>query len=205
VTSTQHDRYPVERLLGEGGMGLVYLVRDPLRGGARLALKQIRAERLTPSVRAAMSREFGLLTRLRHPNLVEVYDFRLEPDCWFTMEYVEGQDLRQARLDGDELIEAVVQVCRALEYIHSRGLIHLDVKPTNILINRTPQLTVKLTDFGVASEGTSGAASGYTLGYVAPEILEARGFDGRADLYSLGMCLIAHLQRVDERLNRLLF
>ncbi len=189
------NRYVIERVLGEGGMGVVYLVSDPLSTppGRRLALKQIRPERLTPTVRAAMAREFRVLTRLRHPNLVEVYDFSTEPGCWFTMEYIEGQELRAASLPPRDLIESTVQTCRALDYIHSRGLVHLDVKPSNILVARRPggELSVKLMDFGVASELRESAPSGYTLGFVAPEILDGRAFDGRADLYSLGMTLLS--------------
>src|SRR5262249_2266621 len=170
---------------------IVYEVTDPLTG-RRLALKKIRPERLTPTVKGAMVREFSVLTRLRHPNLVEVYDFYAEPTCTFTMEVVDGLDLREAELDGDELVETVVQVCRALEYVHARGLVHLDIKPSNILVaRRGGRLAVKLMDFGVASSQREGAPSGYTLGFVAPEIVEGRGFDGRADLYSLGMSLLA--------------
>jgi eukaryotic-like serine/threonine-protein kinase len=186
-------RYLVERVLGEGGIGRVYLVSDPLAGGRRLALKHLRSQRVSAAIRAVMAREFRVLTRLRHPHLVEVYDFCLDPICYYTMEYAAGVDLLGAALGAGlaeaELFEAAVQLCAALEYVHAHGLVHLDVKPSNVLWGDG---RVKLLDFGLASEAAARSGpGGYTPAFVAPEVIEGRSFDARADLYSLGRTLLA--------------
>src|SRR5215813_12103561 len=129
-----NQRYAVAHLLDEGGMGAVYLVRDTYQAGRQVALKFLRPERLDPETVERFKDEFRSMARLRHPNLAEVYDFgTAEGDGrhFLTMEYVKGQDLghkdRQelaGRFDG-----LAVQSLRALDYIHSRGILHNDIKP----------------------------------------------------------------------------
>jgi tetratricopeptide (TPR) repeat protein len=188
-------RYEVLRLLGQGGTGRVLLVRDHLAESRMLALKELDAGSDDPDQLAALAREYRVLTHLRHPNLVEVLDFALTPHPHLTMELVDGLPLGEVELDDDELVQVVVQVCRALEYVHARGLVHLDVKPTNILVERIAgQVHARLVDFGVATESGAGEVAGYTVGYVAPEVAAGLPYDGRADLYALGRSLLSLTQ-----------
>lgn len=193
------NRYLLEGELGRGGMGRVLLALDSERDHRPVALKLLRVDPTSENTEA-LAREFELLTRLRHPNLIEVYDYAVSPECFFSMEYVEGRDLRATPLDDTELAEVMVQICRALEYIHSRGLVHLDIKPSNALVMRqSGGLAVKLMDFGVSTFSNNTRLRGYTVGYVAPEVLEGRDFDGRADLFALGMTI--GLVRRDRMVN----
>src|SRR3989441_7757270 len=189
-----NQRYAVVRLLGEGGMGSVYLVRDTYQGGRQIALKFLRAEGLNSETVELFKEEFRSMARLRHPNLAEVYDFgTVEGDGrhFLTMEYVKGEDLgRQGRAELVERFDSLaVQCLRALDYIHSRGLLHNDIKPQNIMIH--PPFQVKLLDFGLAGRQAESARPGLsgTLHYIAPERFGDTSVDARSDLYSLGVVL----------------
>lgn len=193
-----HNRYRVLQKLGEGGMGVAYLVEDSLRDGQVVTLKKIRADLLGERDLAQFKHEFSVLSRLRHPNLVAVYDFVADgQELCFTMEYVPGEDLAALALcrfsespaDYDWLYDVTAQVCRALQYIHSRGLIHYDLKPSNIRI--TPQGQVKLMDLGLIGEprGEGQVRLRGTPEYVAPELVRGEQADRRLDLYSLGVTL----------------
>lgn len=187
------NRYQVIKELGQGGMGKVCLVEDALMGNRRLALKTISPE--LDKVRLDyFKHEFCLMTKLRHPNLAQVYDFGQtdKGQVYFTMEFVEGKGLLEVSEDlgNGDLYPIIVQICRALEYIHSRGLIHYDVKPSNIMVKSTG-VVVKLMDLGLAAEKTTSSGSKLrgTLPYIAPELAKGVGVDKRADLYSLGVTL----------------
>jgi Nif-specific regulatory protein len=192
-----NQRYLLVRPLGEGGMGEVYLVRDRVQGDRPLALKILRRD-FDPGAVDRFKEEFRSTSRLRHPNLAEVYDFgEIAGDgrLFLTMEYVEGRDLQA--LDWSALAprfdDLAVQCLRALDYIHLRGLLHNDIKPQNILVR--PPFQVKLLDFGLArsvGDPTRPEPSG-TLHYLAPERLQGRAPDGRSDLYSLGVVLYERL------------
>src|SRR5256885_3993655 len=130
-------------------------------------------------------------TTLFRSNLAEVYDFgAAEGDGrhFLTMEFVTGEDLaRRPRPELSERIDALAVRClRALDYIHSRGLLHNDIKPQNIMIH--PPFQVKLLDFGLAGSQAESVQPGLsgTLHYIAPERFGDRSIDGRSDLYSLG-------------------
>ncbi|MBN1180219.1 MAG: GAF domain-containing protein, partial [Anaerolineae bacterium] len=193
-----NNRYRIVRELGRGGMGTVYLVEDTLNDDQVLTLKMIRSDLFGERNLAQFKYEFAALGQLHHPNLVVVYDFDVVAGgaaSFYTMEYVPGEDLlgvaeRHAG-SGDYtwLYEITVQVCRALQYIHSRGLIHYDVKPRNIRI--TPDGQVKLMDFGLIGEarGEGQLRVRGTPEYIAPELIRGDQVDHRADLYSLGVSL----------------
>ncbi len=206
-------RYRIAKPLGQGGMGSVYLAEDLGADGRLVALKVLHARSGRAAEVEHFKNEFQFLAQLRHPNLAEVYDFGVteelgegfgegapQPAYYFTMEYVRGEDLyiSTAGMPFDELLELVVQVCRGLEFIHTRGFVHHDVKPGNILVTPLPvreeggaRHQVKLLDFGLAAtHGLTGeAAPRGTVPYMAPEMLKGLAVDRRADLYSLGAVL----------------
>ncbi|MEE8141859.1 MAG: protein kinase, partial [Planctomycetota bacterium] len=218
--SSINNRYEVVRCLGRGAMGVVYLVEDIIKSHRRVALKVLNSENLDdPDVWS--KGEYEALVRLRHPNLARVYDFgrvRDSKDFYIVSEYIPGQDLFTAtrEVDSDEFLDIVAQVCRALEYIHTQGYVHFDIKPDNILVTRfrvvggdegskvqwSPEVpsasdagqgppTAKLIDFGLAEQitGTFNYAIKGTIHYVAPEIIRGDTPDKRADLYSFGVTL----------------
>lgn len=205
MTDLINNRYRVIRLLGQGGMGAVYLVEDTLQENQLVTLKKIRADLLGPAGRnlAQFKYEFAALAQLRHPNLIAVYDFGVVADTqeyFYTMEYVPGQDLPNwiaghipspatPPADYTWLYEITVQVCRVLQYIHSRGFIHYDVKPHNIRI--TPEGQIKLMDFGLIGEarGEGQLMVRGTPEYIAPELIRGDPADHCVDLYSLGVSL----------------
>ncbi|TET33824.1 MAG: tetratricopeptide repeat protein [Planctomycetota bacterium] len=182
------NRYRVEKLLGKGASGAVYLVRDELQDNDRLALKLLEA----PGVRhlELLRHEFMILTKLKHPNIAAVHEFGFDEDSgnWFyTSEFIEGRNIFDAceNLDIADKSRLVVQVLHALQYIHSRGIIHYDVKPGNVIVD--PGGAAKLIDFGLATTETpvSGSMRG-TIGYAAPEVIQGEPGEPRSDLYSLG-------------------
>jgi len=192
-----NQRYRILRQLGRGGMGEVFLVEDTLHLDRRLALKTMHPGRQKVALNY-FRHEFQALTMLRHPNLAKVYDFGIlegEEKPFFTSEYVVGRNLLEYSRDRslESLVPAWVQVCRALEYIHSRGLIHHDIKPENVLVRETEEEgpTVKLIDFGLVGRRRPGAAATVpgTIHYIAPEIFKGLYIDRRSDLYSLGILL----------------
>ena len=175
-------------------MGDVFLARDHQQGGREVALKVLRARRIDPSAIDRFREEFRSLTRLRHPNLAEVFDFgRVDGtgSPFLSMEYVSGCDL--SRLPRPEARRRFASIAagslRALDYVHARGFSHNDIKPQNILLSTEGR--VKLVDFGLAQriEGESAAEASGTLAYAAPERLAGAPADERSDLYSLGSVL----------------
>jgi transcriptional regulator with GAF, ATPase, and Fis domain len=194
-----NGRYKLVRRLGSGGMGEVFLAHDLIQDGKEVALKALN-EGVKTSYLQYFKHEFKALCSLSHPNLAPVYDFgQIEGTGrpFFTSEYVRGQSLLRIarRLSFEETCNIVVQICRALDYIHNRGLIHHDIKPDNILVEegseQGPPYRVKLIDFGLVGRSrreTSSTVPG-TIYYIAPEIFLGRKIDRRSDLYSLGVLL----------------
>jgi DNA-binding NtrC family response regulator/tetratricopeptide (TPR) repeat protein len=186
-------RYLVDREVGAGGMCTVYLVGDNVKEEMKIALKLVSGE--TNRVRIETFRnEFHILTQLAHENLIRVFDFGVLPagqGFYYTAEYIDGKDLREtaAGVTEDVLAGHIVQVCRALAYVHSRGYIHFDIKPTNILV--TGDGVVKLADFGLSALAGRGLGRHIrgTPAYTSPEIIAGADADSRADLYSLGITL----------------
>ncbi|HEY9898832.1 MAG TPA: diguanylate cyclase [Pantanalinema sp.] len=188
-------RYRVLSLLGRGGMGCVYLAED-LTNGKRLALKTLSLQQAADPEDAArrFRQEFRAMARLRHPNLVEVHDFGTLEDGtpFFTMEVVPGDGLDALLpLSSDEVRRLLVQLARALAYIHQQGLVHCDIKPENIRL--TPDGRLKLMDFGLMGpSGQPGGGIKGTLAYMSPEVARGAKLDARSDLYSAG-ALAYHL------------
>lgn len=200
--------YTILRLLGSGGMGRVYLAAHP-RLPREDALKVLPAEvTADPQFRERFDREAELAAGLAHPHIVGIHD-RGEDEgrFWISMEYVAGTDaarLLRERFPGglppDEAMAIVTAVASALDYAHHRGLLHRDVKPSNILLTEPDgqPRRVYLADFGVARRvddaagPTSAAMAVGTAAYAAPEQLMAGRVDGRADQYALA-CTAFHL------------
>ena len=197
LSKTASGRYKKLKLLGEGSGGRVWLVSDSLRQGARLALKE-----LTEPDRAREStlrREFATLTTLRHPNLVDVFEFEAPPEGAprFTMEYVDGLDFVSAVRGQDPsiLFRLIAEALRALAFFHDFGVVHRDVKPANLLVRSRPLhgTSLVVVDFGLAFQdvsATQGRGPAGTLPYIAPELFEGGTPDRRSDLYALGS--VAH-------------
>ncbi len=207
--------YRIEKLLGQGGMGEVYLgVHTEIE--RKVAIKVISPSLAQdPRIRERFRREALILSRLNHPNIVQLYDFWDRPEGLFlVMEYVEGVSLDryihrviQGPLPLDQALELFLQVLEAFDYAHTHGVIHRDIKPSNILIRNDN--VAKVLDFGIArilsGDGTQGGDSpeltktGTTLGtvaYMSPEQLRAKSpseIDHRSDIYSLGIVLFEML------------
>ncbi|MHC4663797.1 MAG: serine/threonine protein kinase, partial [Planctomycetota bacterium] len=187
------NRYVVERVIGSGGMGSVYLVSDAADTTQLVALKHVGGES-NPVRLETFRNEFRTLTKLNHENLARVFDFGVLAEkggFYYTAEYIDGPDLNAAvsGADEDTIVDYIIQICRALEYVHTRGYVHYDVKPKNILV--TGNGKVKLMDFGLsalAGRGLGKMIRG-TPAYTAPEVISRANVDARADLYSLGISI----------------
>ena len=191
-------RYQVEKELGKGAMGVVYLGRDPKIGRVvaikTMALSQEFEADEVDEVKARFFREAETAGRLSHPNIVTIYDAGEEHDlCYIAMELLKGEDLvpftkpdRLLRID--KVISVVARVADALGYAHKQGVVHRDIKPANVMYD--PQAdAVKVTDFGIARlTDSSKTKTGMVLGtpsFMSPEQLAGRKIDGRSDLFSL--------------------
>ncbi|HEX9162335.1 MAG TPA: protein kinase [Thermoanaerobaculia bacterium] len=204
-------RYEVVRELGKGAMGVVYLAKDPLIGRL-VALKTIRAaahadDDETKEFQERFIREAQAAGILNHPAIVTVHDIGFDEasgTSFIAMEYVEGQNLKEMLSQGralsfDQIGDIIAQIADALDFAHSKGIVHRDVKPANIILldgNRA-----KITDFGIAKIASSVAnltSTGQFLGtpnYMAPEQIKGNPVDGRTDIFSLGICLYESLTR----------
>lgn len=195
-------RYQVEKELGKGAMGVVYLGRDPKINRVvaikTMALAQNFEDDEVDEVKARFFREAETAGRLNHPNIVTIFDAGEEHDlAYIAMEFLKGQDLTQYTkadrlLPVDKVIKIVTQAAEALDYAHGENVVHRDIKPANIMYQADSE-SVKLTDFGIARiTDSSRTKTGMVLGtpsYMSPEQLSGRKVDGRSDLFSLGVML----------------
>ncbi|WP_158851900.1 serine/threonine-protein kinase [Saccharothrix deserti] len=191
-------RYQVRELLGQGGMGVVHRAYDTVNDRV-VALKRLSSSATDHEYRARFQRESRIAAGLRHPNVIPVNDFgEIDGHLFLDMMLVEGTDLRRAlganEVDQVRALKILEQVADALDAAHEHGLVHRDVKPSNILI--TADDHAYLADFGIAREtspeATALTRSGDLIGswdYMAPERLSGGAVDGRSDQYSLACVL----------------
>lgn len=193
-----HGRYEVVSELGWGSLGHVYEAVDHLRREApgappeRVALKVIRRDRLSPRSVEFLKREFRALTRLSHPNVARVHDLDVVPgggELFFSLELLRGRTIVDAARGWQDGLSLFAQALRALMHVHARGLIHMDLKPQNILVlGEEEQRRVKLLDFHLvhaAGEADLKTMRG-TIAYMAPEVIRGEAVGPTSDLYSLG-------------------
>ncbi|MBW8905878.1 MAG: protein kinase [Betaproteobacteria bacterium] len=202
-------RYNIERTLGKGAMGVVYEGVDP-RLGRRVAIKTILKSHLDEETARDYSmrfvREAQAVARLNHPNIVQVYDFGEESDiAYLVMEFIKGKELKNffdanERFDLKEAVRIMCELCDALDFAHSAGIIHRDIKPANVMID--VQARTKLTDFGVARvqdsdktsvERTQAGTMVGTPAYMSPEQITGGNLDKRTDVFSAGIILYQFL------------
>jgi serine/threonine-protein kinase len=197
VGSTIGD-YQVTGILGAGGMGKVYKVRNVISDRLE-AMKVLLPDLLAmPELADRFLREIKVLAMLDHPNIAQLHTaVRANNQLLMVMEFVDGQTLEQRLRQGPlplaQALDYVGQVLSALDFAHSRGVVHRDIKPANMML--TPAGVVKLMDFGIAKAATDHklTMTGTTMGsvyYMSPEQIQgAATLDGRADLYSVGVTL----------------
>ncbi len=206
-------KYRLLAMIGEGGMGVVYLAEHSLIE-KRVALKVLRAEYSTkPELVSRFQQEAISASRIKHPNVLDVFDFgQLEDGSFFlAMEYLSGRDLageltESGTIAPDRAVRIALQMCRALAAAHARGVVHRDLKPENVFLHLTEDAdeVVKIVDFGIAQlkgkeEKEEGAVrrrrltrTGMIFGtpeYMSPEQAKGISVDLRSDIYGLGVIL----------------
>ncbi|MDD3470728.1 MAG: serine/threonine-protein kinase [Thermoguttaceae bacterium] len=187
--------FSITRILGRGGMGVVYEGVD--HGGQRAAIKTILAHYASePSIRKRFEAEIDALMRLNHPNIVRILGYGTSDngDLFYAMEMLDGMDLEHAVPRGRTIlwmaaVKLVLEICKGLKIAHDRGIIHRDLKPANVLC--TTDGKVRLTDFGIArifgseNETVAGSVLG-TAEYMSPEQAGSGQVDARTDIYAVG-------------------
>ncbi len=196
------NRYLIEELLGQGGMSAVYKATDPNLKRV-VAIKMIHTHLSNdPDFVKRFEEEATAVAQLRHPNIIQVYDFNRDDDVYYmVLEFVPGETLQDhlkrlnqggRRLSVTSAMEYIASACDAVDYAHQRGMIHRDIKPANLMLNTLGQ--VILMDFGIAKivGGQRHTATGAVVGtamYMSPEQIKGEQPDRRTDIYSLGVTL----------------
>ena len=200
INTRLSNRYEIIGELGRGGMGVVYRARDPILS-REVAVKLISSTDLTAELEGRFQREAQVVAQMDHPAIVPIHDLgRHEGSLFFVMPLVGGTTLlrliREQSLRLGDVVDIGIQVAEALEYSHARGVVHRDIKPANIMVTREEGsgARVRVMDFGLAHAATesrltkTGTLVG-TVAYLSPEQIASRAFDGRSDIYSLGVVL----------------
>lgn len=206
IGRTIEGKYRLDSLLGEGGMGCVYKATRLLIGDT-VAIKILHSETMhDPNAIERFRREAQAAARLKHPNVVAIYDFGVgaADSVYLVMELADGEDLRSlidrhGKLSLQVASELLDQICSALDEAHQRDIVHRDLKPENILVRSTANgYRVKVLDFGIAklidlsTTSANLTQAGTVIGtpaYMSPEQCRGREVDGRSDIYSLGIIL----------------
>lgn len=191
------NRYQIVGTIGSGGMGEVFQVTDLLKNDEIQALKIINSQKIDQQDVNRFKNEFLIMTKLKHPNLIRVFDFGYDKknDIYFlVMEYIDGQPINQCflkeNLDFPECIKLMIPILQALEFIHSKNILYRDFKPENILFNEKKR-EIKLLDFGLSDldKAESSIVKG-TIKYLAPEVINKQNIDHRSDIFSFGIMLL---------------
>lgn len=187
------DRYRLEEVLGEGGMGVVYQASDLLLQ-RQVAVKVLSRADPDSEGQARLLAEARAVAKLNHPNIVAIHDAgEYDKVPFVVMELVQGLTLRQAeRPDLDDALKMARDICAALDHAHQHGIIHRDVKPENVVL--TQSQVVKLMDFGLAYDPSRSRLTGAgvlmgTMAYLAPELILGQPASAQSDLYALGVML----------------
>jgi len=204
VGSIIEDKFHIEKKLGEGGMGAVYLA-EHVKMRRKCAIKVMAQSMASdPEAIARFNREAANAARINHPNACQIYDFGETRDgtIFLAMEFIEGESLsdllrREGRLSLERAAKIVRQTAAALQIAHDEGIVHRDLKPDNIMLarGRDGADVVKVVDFGIAKamtgeEGQKVTKTGLVVGtpeYMSPEQLSGDVLDGRSDIYSLAL------------------
>ena len=195
-------RYQVEKELGKGAMGVVYMGKDPKINRVVAIKTMALSQEFEPDELAGAKerffREAETAGRLNHPNIVSIYDAGDEHDlCYIAMEFLKGHDLVRytkpnALLPVPQVLKIVADAADALDFAHQQNVVHRDIKPANLMLLVDTQV-IKVTDFGIARiTDSSKTKTGMVLGtpsYMSPEQLSGKKVDGRSDLFSLGVTL----------------
>ena len=202
IGKTISNRYVIEEMLGQGGMSAVYKGNDPNLKRV-VAIKVIHSHLSNnPDFIQRFEEEAAAVAQLRHPGIIQVYDFNRDDDLYYMiLEFVPGETLQDhlkrlndggRKLSPTKVAEYMAGICDAVDYAHQRGMIHRDIKPANLMLTTTGQ--VILMDFGIAKivGGTRHTATGAVVGtamYMSPEQIKGEQPDRRTDIYSLGVTL----------------
>ena len=194
--SNLFDYYTFEKTLGQGQFGVVKLAVHKATG-AYVAIKAVRKQDMKPIEIYQQRREIEVLKMCQHPNIIKMRDlFENSENYYIVLEFMDGSDLfdhlksRHFKISEDRARELAIQIARALQYLHSYGIVHRDLKLENVMMSdNTDKAVPKLVDFGLAKiiGPTEKAVEPFgTLGYVAPEVLKKEPYNQSCDLWSLG-------------------